>query len=81
MHGHTNVKKKYVQILTHRVKFEKPLEISREICPPVGSTGIISVRYQLPLFCWSVNVYKGLSRKMKSILGVSAWTKCWETLT
>jgi len=27
------------QILTHRVKFQITLEISREICPPVGSMG------------------------------------------
>jgi hypothetical protein len=59
-------KNKYVQILTHRVKFQIPLEISREICPPVGSTGIISVGYQLPPFCWSVKVYKGVSREMKN---------------
>jgi len=26
----------------------------------------ISVRYQLPPFCWSVNVYKSVSREMKN---------------
>ena len=59
-------KKKYVQILTQRVKFQITLEISREICPPVGSTGIISVRYELPPFCWPANVYKSLSREIKN---------------
>jgi len=50
MYGHMDVKIKYVQILTHRVKFQITLEISREICPPVGNKGIISVGYQLPPF-------------------------------
>jgi hypothetical protein len=66
MHGHTNVKKKYVQILTHRIKFQISLEILRGICPPVGNTGIISVRYQLSPFYWSVNVYKSVFREIKN---------------
>jgi len=57
---------KYMQILKHRVKFNLPLEISREICQPVGSTGIISVRYQLLSFCWSVNIYIGVTRERKN---------------
>ena len=64
MHGHMNVKKKDLLILKHYVKFQIPLELPYEICPPVGSKGIISVRYQLPPFCWSVNVYKVVCREM-----------------
>ena len=37
-----------------------------EICPAVGSTTVRYVRYRLPSFCWSVNVYKSDPRDMKN---------------
>jgi len=80
MHGHTNVKK-YVPILTNRVKLQIPLEISREICPPVGSTGktLCVTNCLLSAGLWTFT--KVCLGKWKIVLGVPAWTKCWETLT
>jgi hypothetical protein len=33
----------YIKILKYREKFQILVEISREICPEIGNTGIISV--------------------------------------
>jgi hypothetical protein len=68
---------KYIGILKYSETFQMFLEIWTKFCPAIGSTGIISVRYQLPL-CFLA--CKRFRREGFLVNWKIVWNKSWETL-
>ena len=70
MHRQTNVKNKYVQMLTHSVKFQISLEISREILSASWQYGNNLCALPTSSFLLVCKRFQILSREMKNCFRV-----------
>jgi len=73
----------HMQMLEYREKFRISRKISREVCPGIGNTGVISACNILPLYVLPCECFhrETLLKIRKIIIRVPPWQKHWPKLS